>query len=178
VNLADRGAFAAFYGSQADRLLAYVVRRVYDHDLAMDLTAETFAVAYLKRGRFRGSSRAEAEAWLFKIASRNITRYRRRGVAERKAIQRLGLEVPRLDDADIERLHDMAGTRKLRAVIAEELRSLSADQQEALSLRIVEELPYPEVAARLGVSEQAARARVSRGLARLGESIEGAGALT
>lgn len=173
MRLADSESFATFYRSHADRLLAYVVRRVYDHDLAMDLTAETFAVAYLKRRRFRGTSQAEAEAWLYKIASRNIARYRRRGVTERKAIERLGLDVPRLDDADIERLHDLAGIRQLRAVIAQELQSLSIDQRDALSLRIVDELTYPEVAARLGVSEEAARARVSRGLARLGQAIEG-----
>jgi RNA polymerase sigma-70 factor (ECF subfamily) len=178
MRLAEADSFASFYRGQADRLLAYVVRRVYDHDLAMDLTAETFATAFLHRRRFRGSSQAEAEAWLYKIASRKISNYRRRGVAERKAIQRLGLDVPRLEDADIERLHELAGTRQVRAVIAEELKSLSVDQREALSLRIVEELPYPEVAARLGVSEEAARARVSRGLARLGNAIEGTGALT
>lgn len=173
MKLADSQSFTAFYRTQADRLLTFVVRRVYDHDLAMDLAAETFAVAYRKRRRFRGTSQAEAEAWLYKIASRNIARYRRRGVTERKAIERLGLDVPRLDDADIERLHDLAGTRELRSVIAHELQSLSIDQRDALSLRIIDELPYPEVAARLGVSEDAARARVSRGLARLGKAIEG-----
>jgi len=173
-SLQSRGSFAAFYRAHADRLLAFVVRRVLDHEVALDLTAESFAVAYLKRGRFRGTTQAEAEAWLYKIANTQITRYRRRGIAETKATRRLGLVVPDLEDADIERIHELAGTRQLRRVVAEELAKLSADHREALSLRVIEELPYPDVAARLGVSEQVARARVSRGLARLSKAIEGA----
>jgi RNA polymerase sigma-70 factor (ECF subfamily) len=41
----------------------------------------------------------------------------------------------------------------------------------AIELRIVRELPYPEVAAELGVSEQTARARVSRGLRALRQAM-------
>ena len=170
--LASPGAFADFYRSHADRLLAFVVRRVLDHEVALDLTAESFAVAFLKRKRFRGKTQAEAEAWLYKIATTQISRYRRRGVAETKATRRLGLSIPDLDDADIERIYDLAGTRDLRRLVAEELAKLSADQRQALSLRIIDELPYRQVAERLGVSEEVARARVSRGLARLSKAIE------
>jgi RNA polymerase sigma-70 factor (ECF subfamily) len=140
--------------------------------VALDLTAESFATAYLKRRRFRGTTQSEAEAWLYKIATTQIIRYRRRGVAEKKATRRLGLTVPILGDTDIERIHELAGTGELRRLVAEELARLGADQREALSLRVIEELPYPQVAARLGVSEEVARARVSRGLARLGKAIE------
>jgi RNA polymerase sigma factor (sigma-70 family) len=171
-SLRSRGAFAAFYRAHADRLLSYVVRRVLEHEVALDLTAEAFAVAFLKRSRFRGKTQAEAEAWLYKIATTQIIRYRRRGVAEQKATRRLGLSIPQLDDADIERIHDLAGTDELRQIVAEELAHLSSDQRQALSLRVIDELPYPEVADRLGVTEQVARARVSRGLARLARAIE------
>lgn len=44
----------------------------------------------------------------------------------------------------------------MRGLIAGELRALSAEHREALTLRVVAELPYPDVAARLGVSEQTA----------------------
>jgi RNA polymerase sigma-70 factor (ECF subfamily) len=52
-----------------------------------------------------------------------------------------------------------------------ELGRLSDEQREALQLRVVEETPYEEVARRLGVSEQAARARVSRGLRTLQRAL-------
>ncbi|HEY3774967.1 MAG TPA: sigma factor-like helix-turn-helix DNA-binding protein [Solirubrobacteraceae bacterium] len=46
--------------------------------------------------------------------------------------------------------------------------------RDALRLRVVEERPYPEVARVLGISEQAARARVSRGLRSLRSVLEAA----
>ena len=45
-------------------------------------------------------------------------------------------------------------------------------QREAVRLRVVDELEYDELAARLSISAQTARARVSRGLRALGEAIK------
>ena len=44
---------------------------------------------------------------------------------------------------------------------------LSHDQREAMTLRVIEGRPYEEIARTLSCTEQAARARVSRGLRRL-----------
>ena len=44
--------------------------------------------------------------------------------------------------------------------------ALPAEQRRALELRVIEQLDYEEVAGRLGCSQNAARLRVSRGLAR------------
>jgi RNA polymerase sigma-70 factor (ECF subfamily) len=49
---------------------------------------------------------------------------------------------------------------------------LSGAQRDALQLRVVEEQSYQQVAAALGVSEQTARARVSRGLRSLARALE------
>jgi DNA-directed RNA polymerase specialized sigma24 family protein len=70
---------------------------------------------------------------------------------------------------------DLAGLGSLRAVIAQELSRLSGEQRDALQLRVVDELlPYTDVATRLGISEQAARMRVSRGLSALARAVESA----
>jgi RNA polymerase sigma-70 factor (ECF subfamily) len=55
----------------------------------------------------------------------------------------------------------------IRGAIEEALLTLREDQREALRLRVIEELPYDEVARRLACTEQSARQRVSRGLRRL-----------
>jgi RNA polymerase sigma-70 factor (ECF subfamily) len=39
-------------------------------------------------------------------------------------------------------------------------------------MRIVDELPYEEIAEELGISEQTVRARVSRGLRALADALE------
>jgi RNA polymerase sigma factor (sigma-70 family) len=58
------------------------------------------------------------------------------------------------------------------------LETLAPEQREALRLRVVMELGYPAVAARLGISQQAARARVSRGLRALALSLDAVGETT
>lgn len=165
----DDAGFQALYDRMAERLLVFLARRVLDAELALDLWAESLAQAFAGRGRFRGASAAEEEAWLYGIARRQLAQYMRRGHAERRALRRLGLERPELDDADLERLEELAGLAELRASVAAGLDGLPDAQRDALRLRVVEEMSYPEVAARLRVSEQAARARVSRALRSLGE---------
>lgn len=138
----------------------------------MDLTAETFAQAYVSRRRFRSGGEREACAWVQVIANRQLARYFRKGRTERRALERLGLEVPQLSSDDLSRVTELAGLADLRAAVRRGLLCLSEHQREALELRVVEERSYRDVAARLGVSEQTARARVSRGLKALARTID------
>lgn len=169
----DPEAFVVFYDRHSQRLLAYFAKRVFDAEVALDLTAETFAQAFRGRRRFRGSTNEAAAAWLYKIASRQLNRYIRKGAAERKALRRLAIETPRIDAGQEARIEELAELADLRAVLRIELARLSPERREALQLRVVEELPYSEVAARLDISEQAARARVSRALKALGSAMDG-----
>jgi RNA polymerase sigma-70 factor (ECF subfamily) len=165
--------FDAIYDACAERLLVWFTRRTLDPEAALDLWAETLAQAFAGRRRFRGSTEDEAAAWLFAIGRNQWAGYLRRGYAERKAMRRLGLGRPVLADDDLERLEELAGLSELRRSVGAALGDLPADQREALRLRVVEELPYPEVASRLNVTEPTARARVSRGLRRLELALEG-----
>jgi RNA polymerase sigma-70 factor (ECF subfamily) len=69
-------------------------------------------------------------------------------------------------------IEERAGLGQLREALGVELARLSAERREALQLRIVEDRSYEEVATMLGVSPQAARARVSRGLRALAGALE------
>jgi RNA polymerase sigma-70 factor, ECF subfamily len=164
--------FTAFYSAHSRRLLAFFVRRTFDVEVARDLTAETFAEAFEHRRRFRGSSEAEAAAWLFGIARHQLSRYARTGSVRRRAVERLGIRVPEVSEDDHERIVELAGLAEMRDRVAAAFSDLSGDQREALRLRVIDELPYAEIAETLGVSEQAARARVSRGLRRLADAVE------
>jgi RNA polymerase sigma factor (sigma-70 family) len=164
--------FAAFYSAHSRRLLAFFARRTFDVEVARDLTAETFAEAFEHRRRFRGSSEAEAAAWLFGIARHQLSRYARTGSVRRRAVERLGIRLPEVSEDDHERIVELAGLAEMRDRVATAFMDLSGDQREALRLRVIDELPYAEVAETLGVSEQTARARVSRGLRRLADAVE------
>src|SRR5215208_4230606 len=56
--------FGEVYNALAAGLLRHFTRRTFDVETAADLTAETFARAFESRGRFRGSTDAEASAWI------------------------------------------------------------------------------------------------------------------
>jgi len=153
-------------------LLAFFARWTFDVEVARDLTAETFAQAFQHRRRFRGSTDAEAAGWLYGIARHQLSRYARKGVVERKALERLSIQLPAVSEEDYERIVALAGLADLRDRVAAVFGELSDDQRDALRLRVIDERPYDEVAHELGVSQQTARARVSRGLRALGAALD------
>lgn len=165
-------AFGDFYAANSRQILAYFARRTFDAEASRDLTSETFAQAFQHRNRFRGSTDAEATGWLYGIARHQLSRYARKGKVERKAVDRLGIQVPRVSEDDYERIVELAGLADMRAQVLTAFSALSNDAREALRLRVIEDHSYPEVAQALGVSEQAARARVSRALRRLADAVE------
>jgi RNA polymerase sigma factor (sigma-70 family) len=167
----DPDAFAAFYDAYAERILLFLVRRVLDVDTAFDLLSETFATALERRHQFRGSSAEEEQGWLFSIARSELSHYWRDGKVERIALARIGVGVPALSDPEIERIEQLAGINDLVPALQDAMASLPEDQRRAVELRVVEEHGYAEVANILGVSEQTARARVSRGLRALAQRL-------
>jgi RNA polymerase sigma factor (sigma-70 family) len=160
----DPDAFAAFYDAYAERVLVFFTRRVLDGDTAFDLLSETFATALERRRQFRGESTAQEQGWLFAIARSELSHYWREGRVERSALARLGLPVPGLSDPEIERIEELAGVAELAVDLADAMCALPEDQRRAVELRIVDECGYDAVAVVLGVTEETARARVSRGL--------------
>jgi RNA polymerase sigma-70 factor (ECF subfamily) len=167
----DVDRFMALYEREREGVMVFIARRTLDVWVAADLTAETFAIALGSWGRIRDRSDEEARAWLFTVARRQVSRYLRRLRVERRAVERLGIRVPVMCEEDVAAIERRAGLGDLRAALGAELARLSVEQREALRLRVVEERSYEEVAGALGISEQAARARVSRGLRALARAL-------
>lgn len=165
-------AFAAVYEREGEQVLVFLARRTLDVELALDLTAETFALALQSWHRVRRLGPEQTRAWLFTVARRQYSRYLRRARVERRTLERLGIEVPTVQEDDLALIEARAGLDDLRRAVAEELDGLADGQRQALQLRVVQELPYPEVASALGITEPTARARVARGLKTLAAALE------
>src|SRR5690349_23267712 len=97
----DLEDFGRFYDRYVRSLLAFFQRRTGDPDVAADLTAETFAAALVARKRYRPHG-AGAAAWLFTIANHKLSDYRRRGRAEGRMRERLGMEPIPVGEDDAE----------------------------------------------------------------------------
>lgn len=163
--------FGIFYDRHARAVLGFLYRKTADPETAADLTAETFAQAFLSRRRYREAG-SGARGWLFGIAHHQLRKSLRRRRVEDKARRRLGMERVPVDEVSFERIEELADFAPVREAIRQALDSVSPKLAQAVLLRIGHELPYPEVARRLRCSESAARVRVARGLAKLTERLE------
>ena len=155
---AEPSAFRELYERYAAAVHAYHRRRTRDRDAALDLTAETFAQAWLARRRFRDEAGGSAGPWLYGIARNVLVLSVRRGRLERAACEKLGL------------LREVAAAEPDESWLDgldEALAELPDGQQHAIRLRVVDDLAYEQVAQELGTTPQAARVRVHRGLAAL-----------
>jgi RNA polymerase sigma factor (sigma-70 family) len=159
-------AFRLFYDRYAARVQSFFVRRTRDAEASLDLTAETFARAWLWRTRFRDLAGGSAGPWLFAIARSVLVRSVEKRRLEDDARRRLGLLTP--TDAitvtpEEDWLDELGGA----------IDGLPASQRDAVRLRVVAGFSYSEVARTLGCTPLAARVRVSRALSTLRAALEG-----
>lgn len=150
----DPAAFAEFYEQYAQRVMAFLLRRIFEPEVALDLTAETFATALLHRHDFRGTTEEEERAWLFAIARSQLSHYLRRGQVERRAVRRLGIMIGHMEPDEIARIEEQAGVAALRPRLIAALDALPQEQRRAVELRVVHELDYEHVAAEIKTSQE------------------------
>ena len=155
----DPTAFRALYDRYAAPVHGYHLRRSRDPHAAQDLTAETFAQAWLSRARFRDEAGGPAGPWLFGIARNVLMASVRARRLERGACERLGI-LNEIDRPPVEPQPDESWLEGLDEAMAD----LPGDQRDAIRMRVVDEMTYPDAAARLATSPDVVRARVSRGL--------------
>ena len=166
----DPDDISRLYEAHASDLLRFFARRTLQAEVAVDLVAETFCQAFIDRAGFRGAWRRRGARVDIRHRPPPLSGYFRRGSVERRALARLGLQLPAMSELDYERIEDLAGLQSERAAVADALSDLTVEQREALHLRVVQERSYAEVASSLGISEQTARSRVSRALRALAEA--------
>jgi len=170
----DPDAFCVFYRRHAEGIYHFFRRRVDEPETAHDLTAETFAEVFRSVKRFRGNGDDSGVAWLYGIARNLLRQYRRRNAVATSARSTLG--VPLRGDTLVEYEEADDRVSALQDDLGAALDKLPAGQRAALELRVVQDLSYQEVAARLETSELTARMRVSRALRALSAHMKGASA--
>lgn len=165
----DDRAFGLFFDRHLAAITAYFRVRVAEPEIAYDLAAETFAAVVVSASRF-DPARGSGAGWLFGIAHNKLLESLRRGRVEAAARERLRLEPSVLEDADLQRVEELASGGN--AALAQAMQRLPLEQREALLAHVVDERPYSEIALSLDCSEMVVRQRVHRGLARLRQRLE------
>jgi RNA polymerase sigma-70 factor, ECF subfamily len=152
-------AFRILYDRHAARIHRFLLRRTREPGAAIELTAETFAQAWLSRDRYVDHEEGTIGPWLFGIARHVLAASVRRRMLERSARDRLQLRLDgsavTVDPSWLDGLDDDLG-----AALAE----LRDGQRRAIQLRVIADQAYRDVARQLDITPQAARVRVHRGL--------------
>ncbi len=166
----DADSFGIFYRRHILAMAEFMFRRVRDEEVAAELSAETFAAALEGIHRF-DCSRGEPVQWLYGIGHNQLRRFwRRRRVSDRTR-RRLGIPHETID-SESSALFARVEAATLTADLEDAMGMLSRPLRDAVSLRVLEELPYDQIGRRLGTSPATARVRVFRALAKLREVLE------
>ena len=166
-------AFADVFERHHPVVHRYLARRI-GRDLADELAAETFAVAFAKRGRYDVSVE-DARPWLFGIATRLAHRHWRREERELRAYARTGVDPAAPSPA--ERVAARADSALAGPAIAAALAALTTDERDVLLLYAWEELDQPEIAVALSIAPGTVKSRLHRARGRVRQSLAAAGEL-
>ena len=151
----------------------YLARRL-GADLADELAAETFAVAFAERGRYDAAF-ADARPWLFGIATGSRIAIGGVRSVRLRAYARTGVDatVPPADERVAARADSAGAGRALATALA----GLTAKERDVLLLYAWEQLDQPEIAAALSISLGTVKSRLHRARTRLRQSLAAAGEL-
>ncbi|MBI1903040.1 MAG: sigma-70 family RNA polymerase sigma factor [Planctomycetia bacterium] len=185
----DLGALAEFITLRQPQLLAYIQRqlgtglkrKLEPEDVLQDTSAE--AVRALPS---MDLAERDVFQWLCQVAQRRIIDAHRRlfGAQKRDASREVSLDAPAGTPTNTRRAFvdllvvsmttpSQAFSRNQReARLQQALAKLPAEQQEALRLRYVEDLPSKDIAQRLGKTDGAVRVMLTRAIQKLQDILE------
>lgn len=154
----DDQAFRVLYGAHYRTVCRYLAARA-DAALVEDVAAETFLVAWRRRGELP----AHVVPWLLNTASKCLANQRRSRERSVALVERLAALAPARTSGIDETLIQAAQCRALAAALG----ALGDRDRELVLLRHWDELAPRELAAALKLSPMLARARLHRAERRL-----------
>jgi RNA polymerase sigma-70 factor (ECF subfamily) len=155
----DRASrFEELYQSSYQDILSYALRRVPRPELAADIVADTFLVAWRRLDEIPTD---QARLWLFGVARNVLANHQRSARREHELNHKLRLELSEM----------VTPEPGERPEIGLAFRSLTETDQELLRLTAWEGLSPEELAVTLGCTANAARIRLHRARKRFAEAL-------
>lgn len=162
-----RRTFEDVFQEHRDEVQRLIARHTRNPDDALDLTQEVFIRAYGAFSQFRGES--SVSTWLYRIAVNVCSNFARsRSKRDEETIEDSELaEYPQSLRDMVEDLAHAEEQRMLKCA----LRSLSAEQMVALSLRYSDQLTIPEISEVTGSPIDTIKSRLRTALDRLNSTM-------
>jgi len=158
-------------------------RRIQGKIDVLDIVQDVSLEVHRKIGMFRGSSEGEFLAWLRQILSGILANQVRRYLGTKRRDIRLERDLWEDLDRSSRSMGGhlaaaqsspsaQASRREQAVILADAIGGLPPDYREVIILRQLEGLSFPQVAARMGRSEDSVKNLWARALARLRRSLE------
>jgi RNA polymerase sigma-70 factor (ECF subfamily) len=178
--MTDPAEFEAFVRSYQNMVYTTAYRLTANHAESQDIAQETFLKAYERYDSLRGS--ATVGGWLKTVAANlalnHLSRYRKRwsffsDLRRRDDSGGEGEDFAERIAAPASRESSEAVRQDTRALLEEALARLPSAQRAAIVLFHFEEMPYQEIASKLGVSLAKVKTDILRGREALKTKLAG-----
>lgn len=160
---------AGMFDRYARELLRYCTRRVGEQ-VAEDVVAETFLVAYEQRHRY-DAERGEMLPWLYGIATNLLRRHRRTEIRAWRALAR-GDGLSRVTEGPGQRAAERVDAQRTVARLSAVLAKLPRRQRDVLLLFAVAELEYAQIAAALQIPLGSVQSALHRARAKVRAALD------
>lgn len=145
----ESGVVAEAYRRHGDRIYRFFLRRFGDHHEAEDLAQRVFADAVVALAKSKPDSEL---GWLYAVAERRFVDELRR--------RRRASSLP----SDVGRPLELNYNGAAAQAIKRAMERLEPPAREVVVMKLFEDRPYAEIAEQLGITEAAAKMRLSRAL--------------
>jgi RNA polymerase sigma factor (sigma-70 family) len=164
----DPELFTAVHDQYFRDIYVYVTGRL-GAQVAEDIAAETFCVAFGQRDRF-DPDRGSLRSWLFGIATNLVAGHRRKEARRYQALARTEAE-PAVGSHE-DRVVTSVAAGRMQPQLMRALATLSRGERDVVLLVALGQLSYAEVAQALGISEGTVGSRLSRARKKLHDAID------
>lgn len=156
----DPDQFATIYERYFAEIYRYVAGRL-GRDVADDLAAETFFVAFRKRDHV-DPALGRVRPWLYGIATILVGQHRREETRRYLALARVGGRVHADAESHDERVADAVAAERLGRQLATALAGLGQGDRDVLVLAAISELSHQEIALALDIPYGTVGSRLNR----------------
>lgn len=153
----DVGAISELYDRYASMILRYLFVRVYETELAQDLTQEVFIKVIKGIDQFEYRGEKSLLGWLYTIASNVLSSHQRRRKLPSTPLDQQAELVDARSQNDVRHVFD-------RIALQQAIAQLTDDQQQVLTLRFFADLSNSEIAELLNRTEGSVKALQHRAL--------------
>ncbi|MHB8600447.1 MAG: RNA polymerase sigma factor [Ktedonobacteraceae bacterium] len=174
----DHEAFRTLVVAYEPQLLAYLLRMLSNWEDAHDIAQETFLAAYYALPRWKPPEQADAHdhereahllaPWLYQIATNRALTLLKKQSTQRQLLNSQSDSVQLSENIQRRNRNEQRMTLEDRYVVHELLREalnhLTEEDAACLVMRFVSGEQYAEIAATLGLTAEAVRKRIARGL--------------